>query len=138
MFCLLEGQCLSNLEQLQKENHETLENYKVETRASIKSCIPNLRSNLIQHAQVVVGLFDVNLVNFRCMRKLTNLDLYFDVLNPSSEDWENFLKEWRESCKLFYSQDPWLTSPTLTKRIDPEEEVPKNATTTTTPNEEEN
>ncbi|KAH1063950.1 hypothetical protein J1N35_028937, partial [Gossypium stocksii] len=59
----------------------------------------------------IVGPFDVSQVNFDYISKLTNINLGFDVLNPSTTEWEEFQKKWKESTNLFFSPEPKPNTP---------------------------
>lgn len=63
----LEGQGLVDLEQLWNESNKAIENYKADTKAKMKEYLPKLRSNLMLHAQVIVGPFASSQVDFICM-----------------------------------------------------------------------
>ncbi|KAK5803028.1 hypothetical protein PVK06_030668 [Gossypium arboreum] len=95
----MEEQRLADMKQLQKESHEALKKYKEDTVATMRDYLPKLRSNLMLHTEIVVKPFDVRQVYFNCMRKLTTIDLGFDVLYPSGKEWEEFNRN-RKSLKF--------------------------------------
>ncbi|PPS17583.1 hypothetical protein GOBAR_AA03000 [Gossypium barbadense] len=76
-----------------KENNEALENFKVETKANMKNYLPNLKSNLMLHTQVVVDPFDVSQIDFNWLHKLTNSGLDIVILCPSGAEWKEFQKK---------------------------------------------
>ncbi|KAK5819114.1 hypothetical protein PVK06_024075 [Gossypium arboreum] len=74
--------------------------------------------------------FNVNQVNFNCMHKLTNINLGFDVFNPSWAKWDKFQKKWKESDNLFFSPEPEKVTldPIVEANNEGEEEREEDAT----------
>ncbi|PPR94313.1 hypothetical protein GOBAR_AA26356 [Gossypium barbadense] len=103
------AQLRQTLETISYQNQEFMESISsLETK--ITNYIPKLRSNHILYAQATLRPFDVSQVNFGCMRQLTNVDVVFNVVNPSNTEWELFQKKWKEFDNLFFPPEPKATT----------------------------
>ncbi|KAH1121784.1 hypothetical protein J1N35_004944 [Gossypium stocksii] len=87
--------------------------------------LPELKSNILLHAQVIGGPFDARKVNFDSLSHLTGAQLGFDIHFPSRLAWEEFVEEWKNLNRFFLANSPVETSvaPIVECERDEDEEV---------------
>ncbi|MBA0756569.1 hypothetical protein Gogos_000023 [Gossypium gossypioides] len=78
------------------------------------------KENIIDQDRIIPS--DVSQVNFGCMRQLTNVYLGFNVMNPSSVEWKEFQKKWKESDNLFFPSKSKPTTLAPIEKANDEEE----------------
>lgn len=100
-FEFLEVSHKEELENLRRSHDETFKKYQKDTKKNIIEDLTKWRSNLLLHVQVVVGYFDLRLVDFNCLGNISAGSLNFNIYHFEGEEWGSFQKEWRQSGDLF-------------------------------------
>lgn len=68
--------------------------------------LPELKSNILLHSQVVGVPFDAQRVNLDALSHFTAAKLFFNICFLSSPTWKEFAKVWKNSSRLFVADEP--------------------------------
>ncbi|KAH1031870.1 hypothetical protein J1N35_044044, partial [Gossypium stocksii] len=67
---------------LRQSSEEALKKYQNDSKKNLTEVMPKLRSNLVLHAQVVMGPLDLSWVDFNFLQKITTKSLNLNIYNP--------------------------------------------------------
>lgn len=89
-FRALEESHRAKLERLHRSHDESLKIFQEDTQKNLTEALPEWRSSLILHAQVVVGPLALSKVDFDFLKDIYMESLNFNVNHPKGEEWETF------------------------------------------------
>ncbi|KAK5835758.1 hypothetical protein PVK06_011462 [Gossypium arboreum] len=83
------------------------EDFKKKTTENVLSSISKLKMNILLHAQLVAGPFDVYKVDLDTLEEVDMSLWGFDVLCPSSAAWDSFVSTCRGYLDFYIKEDPF-------------------------------